>query len=158
MNIRLHESLVNNILFLFLLFLPILKGKGSRSVVSDSLRFHGLQPIRLLRPWGFPGKSTGVGCHCLLPFWTQLQTVKKKKKWVQVFLSLPYTHALLQCDTADFPIRKWSLFPPSLTLDWPCDFHFQTERIRGIAWPFQAQASSSLKYLFSWEFAEPPCE
>ena len=22
----------------------------------------------LLRPWGFPGKSTGVGCHCLLPF------------------------------------------------------------------------------------------
>ena len=22
---------------------------------------------RLLRPWDFPGKSTGVGCHCLLP-------------------------------------------------------------------------------------------
>ena len=21
---------------------------------------------RLLRPWDFPGKSTGVGCHCLL--------------------------------------------------------------------------------------------
>ena len=72
MNIRLHESLVNNILFLFLLFLPILKGKGSRSVVSDSLRFHGLQPIRLLRPWGFPGKSTGVGCHCLLVFFIKI--------------------------------------------------------------------------------------
>ena len=27
---------------------------------------HGLQPTRLLRPWDFPGKSTGVGCHCLL--------------------------------------------------------------------------------------------
>ena len=27
---------------------------------------HGLQPTRLLRPWAFPGKSTGVGCHCLL--------------------------------------------------------------------------------------------
>ena len=26
----------------------------------------GLQPTRLLRPWDFPGKSTGVGCHCLL--------------------------------------------------------------------------------------------
>ena len=25
-----------------------------------------LQPTRLLRPWDFPGKSTGVGCHCLL--------------------------------------------------------------------------------------------
>ena len=29
-------------------------------------RLHGLQPTRLLRPWDFPGKSTGVGCHCLL--------------------------------------------------------------------------------------------
>ena len=25
-----------------------------------------LQPTRLLRPWDFPGKRTGVGCHCLL--------------------------------------------------------------------------------------------
>ena len=29
-------------------------------------RPHGLQPTRLLYPWDFPGKSTGVGCHCLL--------------------------------------------------------------------------------------------
>ena len=42
------------------------KWKWSRSVVSDSLRPHGLQPTRLLRPWDFPGKSPGVGCHCLL--------------------------------------------------------------------------------------------
>ena len=42
------------------------KWKGSRSVVSDSERPHGLEPTRLLRPWDFPGKSTGVGCHCLL--------------------------------------------------------------------------------------------
>ena len=27
---------------------------------------HGLQPTRLLHLWDFPGKSTGVGCHCLL--------------------------------------------------------------------------------------------
>ena len=27
---------------------------------------HGWQPTRLLHPWDFPGKSTGVGCHCLL--------------------------------------------------------------------------------------------
>ena len=27
---------------------------------------HGLQPTRLLCPWDFPGKNTGVGCHCLL--------------------------------------------------------------------------------------------
>ena len=42
------------------------KWKWSRSVGSDSSRPHGLQPTRLLRPWEFPGKSTRVGCHCLL--------------------------------------------------------------------------------------------
>ena len=40
--------------------------KWSHSVMSDSLRPHGLQPTRILCPWDFPGKSTGVGCHCLL--------------------------------------------------------------------------------------------
>ena len=30
------------------------------------LATHGLHPTRLLCPWDFPGKSTGVGCHCLL--------------------------------------------------------------------------------------------
>ena len=42
------------------------KWMWSRSVVSDSLRPHGLQSTRLLRPWDFIGKSTGVGCHFLL--------------------------------------------------------------------------------------------
>ena len=31
--------------------------------MSDSWQPHGLQPTRLLGPWDFPGKSTGVGCH-----------------------------------------------------------------------------------------------
>ena len=34
--------------------------------VSDSLQIHWLQPARLLCPWDFPGKNTGVGCHFLL--------------------------------------------------------------------------------------------
>ena len=42
------------------------KLKWSRSVQSDSLWPHGLQPTKLLHPWAFPGKSTGVGWHCLL--------------------------------------------------------------------------------------------
>ena len=29
--------------------------------MSDPQRPHGLQPTKLLRPWDFPGKSTGVG-------------------------------------------------------------------------------------------------
>ena len=36
------------------------------SVVSDSVRPHGLQPTRLPCPWDSPGKNTGVGCHFLL--------------------------------------------------------------------------------------------
>ena len=35
-------------------------------IMSDSLWPHRWQPTRLLHPWDFPGKSTGVGCHCLL--------------------------------------------------------------------------------------------
>ena len=27
---------------------------------------HGLQPATRLCPWNFPGRNTGVGCHCLL--------------------------------------------------------------------------------------------
>ena len=37
----------------------------SGSVVSDAMT-HGLWSTRLLCPWDFPGKDTGVGCHFLL--------------------------------------------------------------------------------------------
>ena len=42
------------------------KWKWSHSVLSNSLQPHGLSPTRLLHPWDFPGKNTGVGCHFLL--------------------------------------------------------------------------------------------
>ena len=38
----------------------------SLSVVSDSLPPHRLWPTRLLCPWSFPSKDTGMGCHFLL--------------------------------------------------------------------------------------------
>ena len=38
----------------------------SCSVMSDSLQPHGLQPTRLLCPWGSPGKKTRVHSHSLL--------------------------------------------------------------------------------------------
>ena len=38
----------------------------SHSIVSDSLRSHGLEPTRLLYPRNFLGKSTGVGFYFLL--------------------------------------------------------------------------------------------
>ena len=43
--------------------------KVKESEVAQScptLRPHELSSTRLLRPWSFPGKSTGVGCRLLL--------------------------------------------------------------------------------------------
>ena len=40
--------------------------KWSCSVMSNSLWSQGLEPTRLLHPWDFPGKNTGMGCHILL--------------------------------------------------------------------------------------------
>ena len=39
--------------------------------MSDSVRSHRWKPGRLPYPWDSPGKSTGVGCHCLL-WWADL--------------------------------------------------------------------------------------
>ena len=39
---------------------------ATHSVVSDALWPRGLWSSRLLHPWGFPGKNTGVGCRFLL--------------------------------------------------------------------------------------------
>ena len=49
------------------------------SVVSDSVRPHGLQPTKFLRPWDSPGKNTGVGCHFLL----QCMKVKSESEVTQ---------------------------------------------------------------------------
>ena len=59
--------------------------------MSNSLRPHGLQPTRLLCPLDFPGKSAGVGCHCLLlpclllGLKHSLYCVLGRSKWVQYF-------------------------------------------------------------------------
>ena len=52
----------------------------SHSVVSDSLRPHGLQPARLLCAWDSPGRNTEVGCHFLL----QCMKVKSESEVAQL--------------------------------------------------------------------------
>ena len=59
--------------------LPSKSLKCSCSVMTDSQQPHGLQPTRLLCPWECPGKSTGVGCHCLL----QCMKVKSESEVAQ---------------------------------------------------------------------------
>ena len=54
------------------------------SVVSDSVQPHRRQPTRLPRPWDSPGKSSGVGCHCLL----QCIKVKSESEVAQSCLTL----------------------------------------------------------------------
>ena len=73
------------------------KWKWSRSVVSNSSRPHGLQPTRLLHPWDFPGKSTGVGCHCLLR-WSCIHT--------GIFSFVRCCHCLLQNLTHLLPSKQ----------------------------------------------------
>ena len=47
--------------------------------MSDSVRLHRWQPIRLPCPWDSPGKNTGVGCHFLL----QCMKVKSESEVAQ---------------------------------------------------------------------------
>ena len=54
--------------------------------MSDSSQPHGLQPTRLLHPWDFPGKGTGVGCHRLL----QLDFLLLLYCSVEVFIYLAF--------------------------------------------------------------------
>ena len=63
--------------------------------MSDSVRPHGLQPTRLLRPWDFLGKSTGVGCHCLLQFnsWIEMIHWRRDRLSTPVFLGFLYGSA-----------------------------------------------------------------
>ena len=52
--------------------------------MSDSVRPRRRQPTRLPRRWDSPGKSTGVGCHCLL----QCMKVKSESEVAQSCLTL----------------------------------------------------------------------
>ena len=42
---------------------------------------YGLQPPRLLHPWDLAGKSTGVGCHCLLRLAGERMRIQGKESW-----------------------------------------------------------------------------
>ena len=64
------------------------------SVMSDSLWPHRLWPTRLLCPWDFPGKNTGVGCHFLLQ---------------GIFLTKGWTHTSSVSCIADVFFTCWAI-------------------------------------------------
>ena len=61
------------------------------SVISDSLRPHGPWPTRLLCPWNFPSKNTGVGWHFLLHGIFLAQGLNPSLLHWQIY-SLPFSH------------------------------------------------------------------
>ena len=66
---------------------------------SDSLWSHGLWPSRLLRPWNFSGKNTGMCCHFLL------QGIFRSQG------SNPHLQHLLRWQVDSLPVRVWVLLP-----------------------------------------------
>ena len=73
------------------------------------LQPHGLLPSRLLCPWDFPGKYTGMGCHFLL---------QGRSHIIYFHLYMKYTEEVnLYREKADFPwmpwlgvVNRWQLF------------------------------------------------
>ena len=74
--------------------------------MSDSVRPHRQQPIRLRCPWDFPGKNTGVGCH-FLP-----QCLKVKSLSCVQLLATPWTAAYQAPPSMGFSRQEyWSGVP-----------------------------------------------
>ena len=85
--------------------------------MSDSVRPHGLQSTRLLRPWDSPGKNTGVGCHFLL----QCMKVKVKSFSHVRLLATPWTAAYQAPPFIGFSGQQyWSRVP----LPSPVDIYY----------------------------------
>ena len=88
--------------------------ESEREVVSDSLQPHGLQPTRLLCPWDFPGKSTGLGCNCLL----QETPWEVPKTWISLTSTESFVLSLLHkcfvCQCSLLAIISCVNLPPRL--------------------------------------------
>ena len=75
--------------------------------MSDSVRPLWRQPTRLLCPWDSPGKSTGVGCHSLLPI------------TVNIYMLLVFE-------------TEKAMAPHSSTLAWKIPWMEETGRLRSM--------------------------
>ena len=115
------------------------KWKWSRSVVSDPKQPRGLQPTRLLHPWDFPGKNTGVGCHFLL----QCIKGKSESEVAQSCLTLSDSmdcsppgssvHGIFQARVLEWGAIAFSLLAALFTLakTWKqCKYPSTVERIK----------------------------
>ena len=117
--------------------------------MSDSLQPHGLQPTRLLHPWDFPGKRTGVGCQCLLrvkPLFVAILSLNRVQlyatSWTaacQASLSFTISQSLLKLMSIEsvLPSNHLILCHPLLFLPsiFPSIRVFSDESALLIRWP-----------------------
>ena len=91
------------------------------TVMSNTLRPHGLSPPRFLCPWDFPGKNTGVGCHFLC------QCMKMKSE-SEVAQSCPTLSDPMDCSPPGSSVHgifqarvlEWVPLPSPI---WPLTMH-----------------------------------
>ena len=80
-SVLMELAFLGSSLRLLVLLLLLLLSRVSRVRLCAT---HRRQPARLPRPWGSPGKNTGVGCHFLL----QCMKVKSESEVAQSCLTL----------------------------------------------------------------------
>ena len=130
-----------------------LKSMGSQRVrhdwatnrrVSDSQWPHGPQPNRLLRPRDSPSKSTGVGCHCLIPAFSK-SSLYVWKLSVHVLLkpSLKnFEHYFASMWNECNCVVVWMFFGVALLWDWNENWPFP------VLWPLLS-FPNLLAYLYT---------
>ena len=81
------------------------------SVVSDSVRPHRLKPTRCPRPWGSPGKNTGVGCHFLHPDKTIIWKDTCISVFIAALLTIAKTRKQPKCpSTGEWVTKRWYIY------------------------------------------------
>ena len=107
--------------------------------MSDSQRPHGLQPTRLLCPWDFPGKNTGVGCHCLLQIYYRV--LHKIQTYLNCNPPVSSIHGIFQAR-----ILEWVAIPFSRRSSPPRDQTWEFLHCRRILYHLSHQRNSKIKY------------
>ena len=110
----------------------------SRSVMSDSLCPHGLQPTRLPRPWGSPGKNTGVKVA---------QTCPPLCDLMDCSLQGSFVHGILQAR-----IPKWVAFPFSRGSSQPRDWTQVLSHCRWVLYCLSHQRSPRILECVAYPF------
>ena len=116
-----------------------MKESASRSVMSNSLRPHGLEPARLPCPWDYLGKNTGVCCHFFLQgiFPTQadiISHVSNSFPHHSVFVGSAGINPSIRLSTnsgqrSPLPCPTEQMLTPPITASITTEYHISTPNV-----------------------------